>query len=40
MNPTFSREENGLLLMLKPANLAYVLLGFGKPKDKTHVPEY
>ena len=27
-------------LMLKPANLAYVLFGFGKPKDKTRVPEY
>jgi hypothetical protein len=26
--------------MLKPGNLAYVLFGFGKPRDKTHVPEY
>lgn len=25
-------------LMLKPGNLAYVLFGFGQPKDKTHVP--
>jgi len=27
-------------LMLKPANLAYVLFGFGKPRDKLRVPEY
>lgn len=27
-------------LMFKPGNLAYVLFGFGKPKDKTRVPEY
>ena len=26
--------------MLRPSNLRYVLLGFGKPSDKTRVPEY
>ena len=29
-----------LKLLFKPGNLAYVLFGFGKPKDKTRVPEY
>jgi len=27
-------------LLIKPSNLAYVLFGFGKPKDKARVPEY
>ena len=27
-------------LLMKPGNLAYVLLGFGKPRDKARVPEY
>jgi len=27
-------------LMLRPSNLRYVLFGFGKPSDKTRVPEY
>ena len=29
-----------LKLILKPRNLAYVLFGFGKPKDKNRAPEY
>jgi hypothetical protein len=27
-------------LLLKPANLAYVLFGFGKPRDKARALEY
>ena len=27
-------------LMFKPKNILYVLFGFGKPSDKTRVPEY
>ena len=29
-----------LKLALRPANLAYILFGFGKPKDKQRIPEY
>ena len=27
-------------LLIRPSNLAYVLFGFGKPRDKKHIPEY
>jgi len=29
-----------LKLMFRPSNLRYVILGFGKPKDKDRSPEY
>ena len=27
-------------LLMKPRNLAYILFGFGKPRDKNRIPEY
>lgn len=42
LNAALNHEDilTMIKFMLRPSNLRYILFGFGKPRDKTRVPEY